>query len=142
MRLPMRKLLVVLLFLVCLPLTTASAQSQIHIVKDGETLTSIAAYYGVSIDVIVAANKLTDQNAIYVGERLIIPIKSSASSVFVQSAPGTYTVQPGDTLIGIANKLGVSADALIAANKISNPSLLQIGQVLKIPGAVSNSSAV
>ena len=138
----MRKLLVIVLVVVCLPLTSASAQSQIHIVKDGETLTSIAAYYGVSIDAIVTANNLTDQNSIYVGDRLIIPIKSSASGVTVPAALGTYTVQPGDTLIGIANKLGVSTDALIAANKISNPSLLQIGQVLKIPGAVGSSSAV
>lgn len=134
----MRKSILVVLVVVLLPISSVFAQSQIHIVQQGETLTSIAAHYGVSIDVIVAANKLTDQNAIYVGERLIIPSQTSSSATSSgQSAPGTYTVQSGDTVDGIAAKLGVSPDALIAANHIRDPSLLQVGQVLKIPGATA-----
>ena len=35
--------------------------------------------------------------------------------------PGTYVVQRGDTLIGIAQKYGVSLDQLMVANKITDP---------------------
>jgi len=45
----------------------------------------------------------------------------------------TYTVQSGDTLDGIARQLGVSAAALAAANKIDDPNLIRVGQVLTIP---------
>ncbi|MBI3536193.1 MAG: LysM peptidoglycan-binding domain-containing protein [Chloroflexi bacterium] len=45
----------------------------------------------------------------------------------------TYTVQPGDTLFAIARKLGVTVQAITAANNITNPSLIKPGQVLTIP---------
>ncbi len=45
----------------------------------------------------------------------------------------TYTVQPGDTLIGIAAKYGTTTRAISKLNGITDPSSLKIGQVLKIP---------
>ena len=45
----------------------------------------------------------------------------------------TYTVKSGDTLTGIADQFGVTADAVQRANNIANPTDLQIGQVLTIP---------
>ncbi len=52
---------------------------------------------------------------------------------FAQDA-GSYTVQAGDTLSAIAARFGVSTDSLLAANGITNPDLLQVGQLLLIPG--------
>ena len=45
----------------------------------------------------------------------------------------TYVVQPGDTLSGIGAKLGVDWRAIAQANGISNPDLIYVGQVLRIP---------
>ncbi len=47
---------------------------------------------------------------------------------------GSYTVQPGDTISAIAARYGVSIDSLLAANQLVNPDLLQVGQLLLIPG--------
>lgn len=44
-----------------------------------------------------------------------------------------YVVRPGDTLWGIAQQYGVSIDQLVALNNITNPDLLQVGEVIKIP---------
>ncbi len=44
----------------------------------------------------------------------------------------TYTVKPGDTLYAIAVKYGTTVPAIVAANDISNPNLIQVGQVLII----------
>jgi LysM repeat protein len=49
------------------------------------------------------------------------------------SKPSTYTVVSGDTLTKIATRFGVTQAALMAANKITNPNSIQLGQKLVIP---------
>jgi len=46
----------------------------------------------------------------------------------------SYTVQRGDTVAGIAKKLGAKSQDIINANKIADPSRIQVGQTLFIPG--------
>jgi murein DD-endopeptidase MepM/ murein hydrolase activator NlpD len=45
----------------------------------------------------------------------------------------TYTVQYGDTLLGIASFLGLTVDELMEANGLTDADSLQMGQVLQIP---------
>jgi lysozyme len=45
----------------------------------------------------------------------------------------SYTVQSGDTLSDIARQFNVSVNQLVAANSLSNPNLIAVGQVLNIP---------
>jgi LysM repeat protein len=50
------------------------------------------------------------------------------------AAATSHTVKPGETLLGIAKQNNVSREAILAANpEISNPSLIQVGQVIRIP---------
>ena len=58
-----------------------------------------------------------------------------ARPLLAQDSAATYTVVAGDTLAAIAQRLGVPLDALVAANQIENPALIQVGQVLVVPGA-------
>ncbi|WP_318630523.1 lytic transglycosylase [Limosilactobacillus reuteri] len=53
-------------------------------------------------------------------------------------ASGTYIVQPGDTLSGIAKKYGTTYQNLAAINGIGNPNQINVGQVLKVTGKASN----
>ncbi len=58
----------------------------------------------------------------------------AASGPPVQQNTGTeYTVQSGDNLSAIAQKTGVSLDALLQANGLNRSSILSVGQKLKIP---------
>jgi LysM repeat protein len=45
-----------------------------------------------------------------------------------------YTVQPGDNLASIATRFGVTQDALMAANNITDPNRIEAGTELRIPG--------
>lgn len=93
-----------------------------HVVKQGETLKTIAALYGVTPELIAAANGITNVNLIYAGQVLKIP-----------QAPRYYTVQAGDTLANIATRYGVTLQALVTANNITNINLVKTGQRLLIP---------
>ena len=51
------------------------------------------------------------------------------------TVPGQkYVVQPGDTLVAIAEEFGVTVEELIEANDLENPDVLRVGQELIIPG--------
>ncbi|KAL8788705.1 MAG: hypothetical protein Q9213_001519 [Squamulea squamosa] len=50
----------------------------------------------------------------------------------------SYTIQSGDTFWAIAQRLGISVDALQAANPGVNPTALQVGQVINLPGGNNN----
>ncbi len=58
----------------------------------------------------------------------------------VPSSGGTYVVQPGDTLSGIAARNGLSLDSLAAANGLSLADILPAGTVLHISGSAANAS--
>jgi LysM repeat protein len=61
----------------------------------------------------------------------VVPTRTSTPKPTV--TPVTYTVQPGDTMGDIALELGVSIDALMRANNLTNPDTLSAGQVLLVP---------
>jgi murein DD-endopeptidase MepM/ murein hydrolase activator NlpD len=47
----------------------------------------------------------------------------------------TYVVQTGDTIYSIARRNGVSVDAILWANKMTDPNVVKVGQKLVIPPA-------
>jgi len=64
------------------------------------------------------------------------PVGEAAETTFSNDYPKTgesYTVQKGDTLAIIAKKLGAKRQDIINANKIADPSRIQVGQVLFVP---------
>ena len=111
----------VALFLQC------SLLAKVHIVQKGENLSLIAAKYHVSRTAIINANNLSNPNLLRVGKRLTIPDKGTSQI--------TYVVKKGDSLGLIAQRHRTTTSALIALNNIRDPSLIKVGQKLKIsPG--------
>ena len=101
----------------------------VHVVQSGETLRSIALAYGVTTQEIMSANGITDPNRILVGQRLTIPGEGAPA----EPGPGYHLVQRGETLSQIAEQHGVTTWALQAANGISDPDSIIVGQRLTIP---------
>jgi LysM repeat protein len=60
---------------------------------------------------------------------------ASPTGTATEAPEQTYTVQAGDTLSGIAIRFSISVADLAAANGITDPSTLEVGQVLTIPAA-------
>jgi LysM repeat protein len=51
--------------------------------------------------------------------------------------PGTYTVQPGDSLSSIARRFNTTVQAIVAANNLRNADTIFVGQVLTLPGGAA-----
>ena len=108
----------------------------IYTVKSGDTLSTVAERYNVSVTKLKRANRLTS-NMLRVGDRLEIP---SADRVErnVKPAPETrvHVVRSGDTLSEIGERYGVSVSKLRSANGLRGNNL-RIGQRLVIPATAS-----
>jgi membrane-bound lytic murein transglycosylase D len=100
----------------------------IHVVKKGETLSSIAAQYGVDVRMLKRVNQLkTDR--IEWGKRL--SLAGHERKVSQQEQKKYYRVQNGDTLSGIAEKYGKSVRTLRNMNRLKN-NRIQKGMRLRI----------
>jgi murein DD-endopeptidase MepM/ murein hydrolase activator NlpD len=60
----------------------------------------------------------------------------------IASDAATYTVQPGETLFGVARKVGMTPVELANLNSIGTDTQLQVGQTLRIKGAVDKGTAI
>lgn len=122
--------------------STATA-GETYTVQAGDTLSGIAAQFGTTYQTLASINNLSNPNQIFVGQTLTIrggSSSSSQSSTPTNTGNGTYTVQAGDTLSGIAAKFGTSYEALASLNGISNPNLIVVGQTLQVSGGSANVS--
>ncbi len=108
----------------------AASSGTTHVVLAGETLFSIARYYGLDVDTLARANGIVNPNVLYAGQVLVIPTESPEPV----SNGGVYIVQPGDTLLSIALRLGVNMWDLARLNSIFNPNTIYVGQKLVVPG--------
>ncbi|HFE7690924.1 TPA: LysM peptidoglycan-binding domain-containing protein [Legionella pneumophila] len=100
---------------------TTTTTTSTYTVRYGDTLSGIANRYGTSISALASLNGISNPNWIYPGQVLKISGGSSTR---------TYTVRSGDTLSGIASRLGTSWASLKAKNGIANANLIYPGQTL------------
>jgi len=102
---------------------------RVYTVQAGDTLTSIAEEFGTSVEAITQANGIDDPDLIFEGQILCVPTTPDVPVPRMQS----YTVQAGDTLIGIADAFNTTVEAIVRTNDIADPNLIFEGQVLCVP---------
>jgi LysM repeat protein len=113
------------------------------VVARGNTLKSLAAQFGTSMDVLLSLNpEIYNANVIYEGQLLTVPVGGSVPNPQPQPQPlptgAVYTVQWGDTMRKIATRFGVSTADLIGANpQIPNPNWIFAGQTIYLPASAS-----
>lgn len=118
-----------------------------HTVAAGDTVSAIAARYGVSTASVLALNKLSASTLIHPGKVLIISGSAAASKATPsQATPAArYTVLAGDTLSGIAAQHNISLATVFSLNGLNGSTIIQPGQTIKVGGqsaaAASSTSA-
>lgn len=111
--------------------STGTGSSVVHVVQPGQGLLGIAALYGVTVEEIVAANGLVDQNSLRVGQELIIPGVNTRDAAAARGS--LHVVQSGESLLSIAIQYGITVEEIQVANDLDNPDAIFVGQELIIP---------
>jgi murein DD-endopeptidase MepM/ murein hydrolase activator NlpD len=98
----------------------------IYTVNPGDTLRDIAARFGVDVPTMINSNEIPDPDSLQIGSELrVLPV-----------AGIEYKIKKGDTVRSIAERTGVSTQMILdySPNHLSADSVLQIDQVLLVPG--------
>lgn len=128
----------------------SSTATKNYKVKPGDGLIALSRQFNVPTTTLANLNNMGTTDSLYVGQILKVPANvdftaantssSSASNPVKTSAPTStvattnYKVKSGDTLIGIANSVGISPEELAAVNpNFDARARLQRGQTIKVP---------
>ncbi len=107
-----------------------------YTVQGGDTLLAIGLRYGLPWERIADANALTERSLLQIGQVVHIPgsgVAAPAAKPAVETE--LYQVIAGDTLIGIANRRGVTWQEVAAVNGFGEDTILQIAQIIFVPKA-------
>ena len=126
-------------------------------VEKGDTLYSISRKYQITVAELRAANNLSENDVIKVGQKLKIPTAdisnaaalatdnkaTTSGSATISSTKATkeYTVAKGDTMYSISKKNGMTLAEFMALNGLDSNSVIKVGQKLKIYAATATTAA-
>lgn len=77
---------------VIVSLLLAGSAAVSYTVRGGDTVSSIAAHFGVAPGAVAGANHLSNPNVVYVGQRLVVPEPPGTTTA---GAPAGFVVRPG-----------------------------------------------
>jgi len=104
-----------------------------YTVKSGDTVSAIAARYGLATASVLAVNGLGWKSLIFPGQ--VLKLGGASSTAPVVSRPTRYTIKRGDTISGIAQRYGLTTQSLLTLNRLSRTSIIYPGQVIQLSGS-------
>jgi len=105
------------------PVVEVAGKPQVHVVKSGDTLTSIAKSFGVNVNDLAKDNEIKKGQTLRLGQKITGPASEQKA----------YVVQTGDTIFAIAKRFNVTAAALADENDLKTGSAIRKGQKLILP---------
>ncbi|WP_285886209.1 C40 family peptidase [Cytobacillus firmus] len=121
--------------------STSGSQSTAvsYTIKSGDTLWGIARDHGLSVSKLKSLNGISS-DTIYPGQKLQVKGSAQPAAPSAPAGTGSYTIQRGDTLSGIASRHNLSVSQLKAINSLSSD-LIYAGQTLKVAGSGTSKPA-
>lgn len=108
---------------------SVSKDTSTYVIQAGDTLSGIAQMFSTTTEKLQSLNSIKNPNNINAGTTIKV-----TGGVAGGGSTSAYTIQPGDTLSGIASKYGTTEAAIQSANNIKNANKIYAGQTIRIPG--------
>jgi len=121
-----------LALIILLPFGEVWAQSEtppgpVYIVQEGDYLSSIAERFGVSVEDLIAYNRLANPDLLKAGDQLVIPGLEG-----IEGQLQTKSVSLGDTLRSLSRRYQFPVAMLVKLNHLSSPDELYVGSNLVV----------
>ncbi|OEH86467.1 hypothetical protein BHU72_13665 [Desulfuribacillus stibiiarsenatis] len=97
-----------------------------YVIRSGDTIFLLSKRFHIPMDNILHFNPKIDPDNLQIGQTICLPLDPCPENQ-------SYTIQAGDTFYRLANRYGLSVDAIVRANPNVNPDALQIGQKICMP---------
>lgn len=114
-----------------------------YVVQRGDTVSGIAARFGLRTADVLALNGLGWRSVIQPGQVLVLGANAATTPPppSASSSASSYVVQRGDTISAIAQRHGLTTHAVLAANSLERSSIIYPGQTLTMPGGTASPAA-
>jgi len=123
--------LIFLVITILTPLSPVQAQGStgpIYIVQPGDSLSSIAARFNVSLNDLMSANNIADPNQLTAGQSLIIPGLDGVTGTL-----NTRFINFGDSYRSMLRQTQVPEDLFRKLNRVVSPSEFYVGVSMIVP---------
>ena len=116
------------------------SEETIHIIKQGETIYSIARSYGVSPQDVLNYNKISDARTVQAGAKIRIPGTEAkrSSGTETKGYYDEYKVEKNDTLYGLARRYNISLPDLLDMNGFAPNYVIKTGEKIRVPALSSS----
>jgi LysM repeat protein len=104
------------------PAAPEAEAEEVYVIQSGDTLAAIATRYNITIDEIVRANNMANPDFVFVGQRLVIPVRNATAPRAGQVAE---PVVQGVQVNGVENPGNLAQEAVLVANESNLPFSLQ-----------------
>jgi LysM repeat protein/3D (Asp-Asp-Asp) domain-containing protein len=105
-------------------------QQGYYTISQGDTLSTIAAKYGIKTKDLRALNQLDKKSGIRIGKKLLIPFSQEIVDAI---ATGEYRVKNGDTLISVARKFNLKPKEIAKFNELESTAIIRVGKTIQLP---------
>jgi LysM repeat protein/protein-tyrosine phosphatase len=108
-------------------------QTHIHVVKSGESLSTIAEKEHTSVKTLCRENNIHESSVIRIDQKLIVPgPKRTSTEVFDNPLQKYHKVKSGDTLSGLAIKHHTTVAKICKLNNFKPTKTLKIGEKIRV----------
>jgi len=102
----------------------ASLETNTYVVQNGQTLSELSEIHNVSMSTLISFNEISNARSLLAGSSYTVPDREGI----------LYTVERNDRIESVADRYGVTVNALLDINNLESAAL-ESGQVLFVPGA-------
>lgn len=119
------------------PAAAAPTDGTPYTVQPGDSLWVLAERFGVSMRELAERNGIGNARRLRVGSEIVIPSPPPTEAATREPQGRVHVVRRGDSLFSIAKLYGVRPEDLGAANEVTDPRRLKLGQRLRVPEEAS-----